>query len=465
MSWLQAKWRVGGVALLLAFMVVVGFIALHAREAEHLADIVKSRKYHGDQVPVRTALVADETINEVIGGTALTIASEAEPVRIGQVQSGFEFELRLKAVHVHEGDVVEPGKLLFTLDDREIKDLIKERQAALTSAKAGLATVMEEIKYNQKIRELKLASAESELKYRTEDLDNKTKELAAIRQLFKEEGATQFQLYTITSEWLAAGYALTKAERDREIAHDALPVGKLKDDQMVAAATAAVDTATSNLAIADFEHGRYEIRSKTRGVAGYTNQVELLPGEVVSASSTLVNIYKVNPVRVRMDFPQERLADLAIGQEAEVILDTADKHPIRGTVVRLGAQVDSNLRVLPVLIDVPNPPAWVRPGLSGYVRLKKSLHGTTVASVAVNREGGRATTFVVKDGRAHLREIKVGNLARTGYLEVLDGLRPGEEVVLYQGNFYGHTSDLVKSNSFLMDGDPVNTDWKAWARH
>ena len=59
--------------------------------------------------------------------------------------------------------------------------------------------------------------------------------------------------------------------------------------------------------------------------------------------------------------------------------------------------------------------------------------------------------FVVEDGRASIRRVRTGPLLETGYLEVLTGLEDGDEVVVY-------------GQQYLKDGEPVNTDWKQWAR-
>ena len=52
---------------------------------------------------------------------------------------------------------------------------------------------------------------------------------------------------------------------------------------------------------------------------------------------------------------------------------------------------------------------------------------------ALFQGGGGWQTFVVAGGRARLREVKVGH-GNGGQTEVLEGLRAGDEVIVYPGD-------------------------------
>jgi hypothetical protein len=48
----------------------------------------------------------------------------------------------------------------------------------------------------------------------------------------------------------------------------------------------------------------------------------------------------------------------------------------------------------------------------------------------------------------------------TGLLEVRAGLAPGDEVVAFQKL----AGTLTRDNCYLQDNDPVDPNWRAWAR-
>jgi HlyD family secretion protein len=88
-----------------------------------------------------------------------------------------------------------------------------------------------------------------------------------------------------------------------------------------------------------------------------------------------------------------------------------------------------------VILDLEHPPSeWSRLG-DGYrvevrVVVWASPDAVTVPTSALFRRAGGWAVFVVEDGRAHLRAVAVGQ--RTpAHAEVLDGLTPGQEVVLH----------------------------------
>jgi len=84
----------------------------------------------------------------------------------------------------------------------------------------------------------------------------------------------------------------------------------------------------------------------------------------------------------------------------------------------------------------------LRPGMSGQVSIVTRRENVVLlAKEAVLIQGGQATLFVVQDGRAHLRKVD-GGLVDDKHLEVLSGIRPGEQVV-------------VSGQSLLKEGDVV----------
>jgi len=56
-----------------------------------------------------------------------------------------------------------------------------------------------------------------------------------------------------------------------------------------------------------------------------------------------------------------------------------------------------------------------------------------VPAGALFRRGDQWATFVVEDGRARLRLVRAGRSSGTE-TQVLEGLKPGEEVILYPGS-------------------------------
>ena len=180
--------------------------------------------------------------------------------------------------------------------------------------------------------------------------------------------------------------------------------------------------------------------------------MNVVPGTRVGGASTLAIVHQLQPIYVQMDFPMERLDALRLGQEAEVVLDAYSQEKFTGKVIRIAPVVSTKTRVLPVMIEVDNPDNRIKAGISGFARLKTSKVGaTTIPSVAVIQKQQQAMVVCVENNRARIRPVLTGALTDSGDVEVLDGLRTGDQVVIY-----GQDS--------LEENDAVNADWKGWTR-
>jgi membrane fusion protein (multidrug efflux system) len=132
------------------------------------------------------------------------------------------------------------------------------------------------------------------------------------------------------------------------------------------------------------------------------------------------------------------------------VLDSFPTRTFHGKVIRISPVADIETRVLPVMVEVQNPGNEIKAGLTGFVRIKMAKQGLSLPAAAVIRKGSKAMTFKVEQDRARIREIRVGQLAKNGMVEILNGLQPGDEVVLF-------------GNLPLQDNDRIDTNWRKWA--
>lgn len=103
-----------------------------------------------------------------------------------------------------------------------------------------------------------------------------------------------------------------------------------------------------------------------------------------------------------------------------------------------------------VIVDIVSPrDQWSRLG-DGY-RVDASFvlwQGKNVLQVplsSVFRHNGKSAVFVIRDDHAHLREVKTGHT--DGFMvEILDGLKEGEQVVRHTGNQVKDGSPLALRN-------------------
>jgi membrane fusion protein (multidrug efflux system) len=243
-------------------------------------------------------------------------------------------------------------------------------------------------------------------------------------------------------------------------AKDALTIGKLSDQRDLAKATNDLEIAQIDLELARQDLKRAKITSP---MDGYVNKVEIVPGTVVGVNSVLTQVYRLNPIHARLDFPQERISEVALGQSAEVTLDGFPGRTFSGKVVHILPQINPELRVLPVLVALENAGDKIKAGLSGFARIRQKRKAIVAPAAAIVQQGDETVAFCVEGDRARMRKVRAGAILQTGQREIQDGLHPGDQVVIFH-NFYRDAGKLENGGGYLQDNDRVDVDWRKWAR-
>jgi multidrug efflux pump subunit AcrA (membrane-fusion protein) len=455
------RWIAGGI-LILVFAGVL-FAYLQARWTRDRTDPHRAR-LHDRPIPVRTALATESQVDTVIGATALTHPSHTAVVKVSPNHdlsvTGPVADIVVKTVHVHEGDQVHRGQVLFELEGDVLKQILKQREKDFDAAKLDLDRANLLAFLNARGRELNLLSAEINLKFRQEDLEIRKVEFEVLDKLVQARAARDFEYYEAKSRFARARFELSEARHRLQLAQDAMKSGALHDKYEIARTASAQEAAANALDLARRNVDKCQIRSV---LDGFVSRVELVPGQVVGVGAALTEVFQLDPIHVRVDFPQERIDEVALGQKAEIVLDSFPKETFTGTVIRIAPQANPQLRVLPVVLEVPNPQHRIKAGINGYVRIKIHKSGLTVPALAVLQRNNKAVVFRIQDGKAQLREVRTGHLLDTGVMEVHDGLAPGDEVVVFH-NFYRHADQLADDHGYLRDQDLVDVDWRKWAR-
>jgi RND family efflux transporter MFP subunit len=455
------KWWIWG-PLMVSVLSGVGWAYLHGKQAMDLTDPAQARRL-GRPIPVRTALVTEGQYEQVVGGTAVTWPSQSVTIQVGASNGLKVTDIVVKAVHKYEGDAVtRSDDLLFELDDRPFRQAVREQEDAVAAAKATLERTVREIAYNKMARELEVESAKSEIEFRESDLKGRTMDFKGVETLKeKVKGyANNYDYARALFYYAQARYLYPEAKRRLQRATDALSVGLLRDTEVLAQATQQLEAAKGALELARRDLQRCQIRCP---IDGFVDVVNLVPGAVITTDTPLTQVHKLDPLFIRMDYPQERIDEVYVGQQAEVVLDSLPQENFYGTVIRISPQVHTALRVLPVVIKLSNPGNRIKSGITSFVRLKAIRKVTVVPGMAVIQRVSKAMVFRIEEGRARIREVRTGHVLHNRLLEVREGLAPGDEVVVFHNFYHVREKDLVSGYGYLRDYDPVDVNWRKWA--
>ncbi|MCX7625819.1 MAG: efflux RND transporter periplasmic adaptor subunit [Candidatus Sumerlaeaceae bacterium] len=147
------------------------------------------------------------------------------------------------------------------------------------------------------------------------------------------------------------------------------------------------------------------------------------PGEWLGKGARVARVVQLDPLRLQLTVPERNAAQVAEGQEVEFSVGAYPERKFYGRVKYLSPALSNESRALVVEAEVPNPNGLLKPGFFATARLK--LPGAAKSYLAplgaVRRERDVAKVFVVKDGVARERVVRLGDTFGDK-IEVFDSL-------------------------------------------
>ena len=190
-------------------------------------------------------------------------------------------------------------------------------------------------------------------------------------------------------------------------------------------ATKNADEARLRAAQARFEQSL--VRAPFAGRIGLRH---VSPGSLVSPGTVITTLDDLSSVRLDFTVPESFLGVLQAGLEIQARSVAFEGRDFGGTVATIDTRVDPVTRAVTIRADLPNDDDLLKPGMFLTVRLAGQARARVVVpEAALVPEGDRQMVYTVRDGRSWRTEVVVGRRLR-GEVEILEGLRAGDEVVV-----------------------------------
>jgi Cu(I)/Ag(I) efflux system membrane fusion protein len=169
---------------------------------------------------------------------------------------------------------------------------------------------------------------------------------------------------------------------------------------------------------------------------------KVIDGQRVMAGDELYRIADHSHVWVIADVAEADIAEIKVGMPVTVTLRAMATEPVEGKVTFIYPELTPETRTVSVRIELPNPEARMKTSMYADVVFSTGANEAAIATVpdsAVIDSGTKQVVLVAKgEGRFEPRAVKLGRRGE-GYVEVTDGLKPGE--------------DIVTSATFLIDAE------------
>ncbi len=158
-----------------------------------------------------------------------------------------------------------------------------------------------------------------------------------------------------------------------------------------------------------------------------------IQGKRFMAGEVLYQVADLSRVWLLADVFEQDLGQVRIGQTANIKVDAYPEKVFAGKVTFIYPTVTPESRTAKVRIELANPQALLKPSM--YARAEFISSGgkgkaLTVPDSAVLDTGTRQLVLIERgEGRFEPRPVKLG-MHGDGYIEVLDGVKAGENVVV-----------------------------------
>jgi HlyD family secretion protein len=212
-----------------------------------------------------------------------------------------------------------------------------------------------------------------------------------------------------------------------------------------AASQIAPSEAAANQRKAEFERLSRQLADlKVKStMTGQLQEISVQVGQSVGPGANLARVSDPSRLKAEIRISETQTRDLGIGLVADV--DTRSGH-VKGHVSRIDPASRGGTVGVDVTLDGPLPPG-ARPdlGVDGTIELERLTNVLYVESPAFGQENGTISLFkVLPTNEAVRTPVKVGRRA-VQFIEVIDGLREGDRVVLSDMSQYD-AYDKVRLN-------------------
>ncbi|WP_120717552.1 HlyD family secretion protein [Tsuneonella amylolytica] len=246
---------------------------------------------------------------------------------------------RIVAVMVADDAEVKAGDLLFRIDPQPYRIQVAEADAAIATAQAN-ATALES------------SSALSGA-----DISAAREDIGFAQSRYERQAALWARGFTTKADYEAAQHQVAQAREQLRLAEgkQSEAAAKLATGAQVPGVLPAVAAARAQREAAELNLTRTDVRAP---IAGRVTQADRLQaGQQVVSGLPVATIVATASSYIEANFKETELADMAIGQPAEITFDAYPGVRLKGHVESIGAGTGSEFSVLPAQNATGN---WVK---------------------------------------------------------------------------------------------------------
>ena len=434
---------------------------------------------------------------------------------------------------IEEGKQVKEGELLVHLDSSRLEDQLIDQEIRLQNTEASFINARETLKVVKNQTKSDISRAKLEFQFAKEDLVKYTegdypKEVkeAQARITIAEAGMAQAvedlqakerlaeKDFVTRTELEATRRAYQKAELDLDLANASMEllqkydykreVAELRSDieetemaleRVQLKASADIVQSEANLKAKESEYHRQQgkldkfleqiektkIYAPTDGLVVYATsssssrhgpmrrQEPLEEGQMVRERQEIIHLPTATSVMARVSIHESNLMKVKLGLGVRIKVDAIPDKSFTGRVTHIAPLPDAqsvwmnpDLKVYATEIKIDGDGSELRTGMSCEAQImieqyEKTLYVPVQAVYVVN---GKPTVFTVEGGEIEERKVEIG-LDNNRMIRIASGLEAGEEVLLTPPLDRAAVAEDVALDDSFVEAGPVPSDRRA----
>jgi RND family efflux transporter MFP subunit len=360
----------------------------------------KSGKAAGPAREVRLAQAEERRLARTVDVSGTLAAAE-------QTQLGFKIAGRLERLLVDIGSPVRRGQVIARLSPTDFELKVRQAETALQQARAQLG--LSPSGANDAVDPAQTAG----VKQAAATLKQAQLNRDRMARLFQEQLIPRSDLDTAEANF---GVAEGRYQEATETARTRQALLSQRRSELAIAQQQLADSVLT----APFD--------------GAIRERLVNAGDYLAAGAPVAVLVRVHPLRLRLAVPEREAAGIQAGQPVALTVE-GDPAKHTGRVARISPAISEDNRTLMVEDEVPNADGSLRPGAFARAEIVVQAGDTAVLVPAssIVTFAGIQKVVGVQDGKAVEKKVRTGRHSGD-QVEIVDGIKPGESVVVQPGN-------------------------------
>jgi len=348
---------------------------------------------------VKTAAVAETPFGETVTANGTLAAYEQTTVSV-------KVPGRVRVLSVDLGSVVSRGQVIAHVDSEDYRLRVQQAEASLAQARARLGLPPDG----------------------TDDRVD-PEQTATVRQARAVLDEAKFNRDRAAR--LVEQGVIAKAEFDSAVSVYKVAEGRYQDAyEEIRNRQGVLAQRRSELALA-----RQQLKDTAvlAPIDGIVQEKRTSVGEYLAAGAAVVNVVRMDPLRLKAEVPERESRTVRTGQDVRVTVE-GDTNVYLGKIMRLSPVIAEQNRMLLVEADVRNN-GKLRPGSFAHAEIvtNDAKMAVTVPNNAIVTFAGIEKVITVQNGKAVEKPITTGR-RNAEFTEIVAGISVGENVIVDPGN-------------------------------